>query len=86
MDYLVRGQYDSVRSIVRQCSLEATTFKTDTESVAVISAPSTWKTALFESAITADIAIWPIISATSQRNILRSEDPFPDGNLVTWTD
>lgn len=86
MDYLVRGQYDSVRSIVRQCSLEATTFKTDTDSIAVISAPSTWKTALFEAAITADITIWPIVSATSQRNILRTEDSFPDGKLTTWTD
>ena len=86
MDYLVWGQSDIVKSVVRQCSLEATTFKTDTDSIAVISAPSTWKTALIESAITADISIWPIVDTTSQRNLLRSENPFPDSKLTTWTD
>jgi hypothetical protein len=86
MDYLVKGQYDSVRSIVRQCSLEATTFKTETDSISVISAPSTWKAAFFESAVTADIVIWPIVSTTSRRNILRSEDAFPDSKLLTWAD
>ena len=86
MDYLLRGQYDSIRSVVRQSCLEATPFRSDTDSIAVISAPSTWKAALFESIITADISIWPIVSVTSQRNILRSEDPFPDGKLTTWTD
>jgi hypothetical protein len=86
MDYLARGQSDLVKSVVRQCSLEATTFRTDSDSVAIISAPSTWKTALFEAAINADISVWPILDATSQRNILRSEDPFPDSKLTTWTD
>ncbi len=86
MDYLVTGQSDLVKSVVRQCSLESTTFRTDSDSVAIISAPSTWKTALFESAINADISVWPIVDVTSKRNLLRSENPFPDSKLSTWTD
>ncbi|MBY8998045.1 MAG: hypothetical protein KGD60_09945 [Candidatus Thorarchaeota archaeon] len=86
MDYLLKGEVDVVQSIVRQHTLEATTFKTDKSSIAIVSAPSTWRTGLLDSVAVEGISIWPIISTTSQRNILRSEDPFLAGKLVTWTD
>jgi hypothetical protein len=86
MDYLVKGGVDEIRSITRQSSLEATIFKTDTDSVAIISAPSTWRDGLFDSVTRAGISFWPILSTTSQRNLLRSESLFPDDRLVTWTD
>jgi hypothetical protein len=86
LDYLLKGEATVVRSIIRQNSLEATTFITDKDSIAVISAPSTWRAGLFDTIALEGISIWPILSTTSKRKILRSEDPFPDGKLVTWTD
>lgn len=86
MDYLLRGTVDIVRSIVRQHCLEATVFRTDTDSIAIVSAPSTWRTGLFESVAARGISIWPILSTTSMRNVLRFENPFLEEKLVTWTD
>jgi hypothetical protein len=86
MDYLVKGGVDVIRSITRQSSLETTIFRTDTDSVAIISAPSTWRDGLFDSVTREGISIWPILSTNSQRNILRNESLFPDDKLVTWTD
>jgi hypothetical protein len=86
MDYLLKGKLDLVRSVAREHSLEATIFRTDTNSVAVVSAPSTWRNGLFDAVTKEGISIWPILSITSQRNILRSEDLFPEEKLVTWTE
>lgn len=86
MDFLLKGETNVVRSIAREHSLEATFFRTDMDSVAVVSAPSTWKNGLFEAVTVEGVSIWPILSTTSQRNILRSESLFPDDTLVTWPD
>jgi len=86
MDYLLEGKIDIVRSVAREHSLEATIFRTDTNSIAVVSAPSTWKHGLFEAVTKEGLSIWSILTTTSQRNILRSENLFPDEKLVTWTD
>ncbi|MFX1560401.1 MAG: hypothetical protein ACFFBL_07420 [Promethearchaeota archaeon] len=86
MDYLLKGETDLVRTIARELSLEATIFKTNAEAVAVVSAPSTWKNELFESVAAEGISLWPILTASSQRNILRSENLFPENKIVTWTD
>ena len=54
--------------------------------MAVVSAPSTWRNGLFEAVAVEGITIWPVLTITSQRNILRSEDVFPEDKFVTWTD
>ena len=86
MDYLLKGEIDAVRSIAKQHSLETTLFRTDSDSVAIVSAPSTWKQGLFEAVTMEGISIWPILTTASQRNILRSENLFPDDKIVNWTD
>jgi hypothetical protein len=83
-DFLLKGNLDVMRSIVRQSSLEATIFRTDVDSVAVVSAPSSWKPMFVNSVAQEELSIWPIVSASSKRNILRSENLFPAGDLVAW--
>ena len=86
VDYLLKGEIDVVRPIAREHSLEATIFRTDMDSVALVSAPSTWRNGLFEAVTVDSISIWSVLSTYSQRNILRSESLFPKEKLVTWTD
>jgi hypothetical protein len=85
-DFLLKGEKAAVKSVISKSSLEAMTFNTDADSFAVVSAPSTWRIALFESLTVEKISVWPIISATSKRNILRSENPFPENKIVTWSE
>jgi hypothetical protein len=86
MDYLLNGKIETVRSLAREHCLEATIFKTDADSMAVISAPSTWRNGLLKAVAAEGISIWPVLTSSSQKNILRSEDLFPEKKLVTWTD
>ena len=86
MDYLLKGKIDSVRTVAREHSLESTIFRTNVDSMAVVSAPSTWRNGLFEAATVEGISVWPILTTSSSRNILRSEILFPEEKLVTWTD
>ncbi len=81
-DYLLRGNADVLHSIARQNSIESTIFQTRSESVAIISAPATWKAALLDSVAKEGISIWPVHTVTSDRNILRSENLFPDDELT----
>ena len=85
-EFLLKGEVNIIRSIVKGSSLEATTFITGTESIAVVSAPSTWRSGLIDSVKAHGISLFPILSITSERNILRDENPFPRGEVVTWTD
>ncbi len=85
-DFLLRGKPDGVRSTARLCCLEATIFNTESEAIAVVSAPGTWKSGLIKSASSGNLSLWPILSTSSQRNILRDEQPFSNEPLVrTWT-
>ncbi|MFW9788567.1 MAG: hypothetical protein ACFFE2_08280 [Candidatus Thorarchaeota archaeon] len=84
-DYLMSGRIEPLRSITRRSCLEGTIFGNDAESLAVVSAPSDWKKGVFENAIREGISIWPIMSVSSPTNVIRSENPFPEGKLITWT-
>jgi len=86
-DFLIRGKSDNVRSVTRSCCLEATLFNTDSETTAIVSAPGSWKAELLESTLSENLNLWPIHSTTSQRNILRNEQPFlEEESVITWTD
>jgi hypothetical protein len=80
MDFLLRGDTGVVRTISRENCLEATTFHTTDESVSVVSAPSTWRNGLLDAVKSSGISLWPIQSVKSTRNILRSENTFPNIN------
>ncbi len=81
-DFILRGSADVVQSVVKQNSIESTVFRTSTDSVAIVSAPATWRSALLDSAAKENISIWPVHSITSERNILRSEALFPDDGFT----
>jgi len=85
-EYLLKGPIDNIRSITRHNTLESTTFLTKTDSVAVVSAPATWRNSLLHSAGKLGVSIWPISSVISKRNILRSEILYPDNKPATWSD
>ncbi len=86
-DFLIRGEYENVLRSTQSHCLEATIFNTESEAIAVVSAPSSWKAALLDSLLTEKLTLWPIISAKSQRNIIRVEQPFStDDFVVTWND
>jgi len=86
MEYLVQGESDIIRSVVQRTCLEATTFVTDSDSIAVVSAPSTWRSGLFDEVIAEGLSLWPIHRVISEKKILRSEDSFSAEAIVTWTD
>ncbi|MFW9793756.1 MAG: hypothetical protein ACFFEE_05620, partial [Candidatus Thorarchaeota archaeon] len=86
-DFLILGKPDDVQNTVKSSTLEATLFHTDSESAAVVSAPSSWKSDLLESILSFNLSVWPIHSVNSTRNILRHEEPFPASeSIMTWSD
>lgn len=85
-DFVLHGSYDDVQRI-GQSTLEATIFKCDTESFGLVSAPTSWRKPLLESAHDSDIEIWPIISIKSKRRLLRDELVFVEGkDVLRWSD
>ncbi len=86
-DFLICGEYENVLHSTHSYCLEATIFNTESEAIAVVSAPGSWKAAFLDSILTEKLTLWPIISAKSQRNVIRVEQPFSaDDFVVTWTD
>ncbi|MGY5871320.1 MAG: hypothetical protein RTV72_03655 [Candidatus Thorarchaeota archaeon] len=85
-DFVVHGSYDDVVQVGRS-TLEATIFKCNEESYAIVSAPTSWRKPLLESAYNSNLEIWPIISLSSKRRLFRSESLFVEGkDALRWSD
>ncbi|TFG27606.1 hypothetical protein EU528_12610 [Candidatus Thorarchaeota archaeon] len=85
-NFVIHGSYDAVQ-IISRTTLEATLFKSDSEAYAVVSAPSSWRRPLIESAYDSSLDIWPILSTRSERRLLRDERLFVEGkSLFRWSD
>ncbi len=85
-DFVLHGSYDDIQRI-GQSTLEATIFKCDAEAFAIVSAPSSWRRPLLESAYDSNIEIWPIISIKSKRRLLRDEKLFVSKeDILRWRD
>jgi len=82
IEYLLKGASEVVQPLVKQNTIESTTFLTGTDTIAIVSAPSTWRKSLLDSAIREGVSVWPVISASSKRNIIRSENLFPAEKLL----
>ena len=85
-NFVVHGSYDDVQSIGR-ITLEATLFKSNSEAYAIVSAPTSWRKPLLESAFDSNLDIWPILSTSSERRLLRDEKLFVEGKeMLRWSD
>ncbi|MCK4566218.1 MAG: hypothetical protein KAU48_02805 [Candidatus Thorarchaeota archaeon] len=85
-DFVLHGAYDDIQRIGKS-TLEATIFKCGAEAFAIVSAPSSWRRPLLESAYNSDLEIWPIISARSKRRLLRDERLFVEReDVLRWSD
>ena len=83
-DYLVCGEIDPLRSVVRTSCLEGTIFNTNAEAIGIVSAPATWKLGFFDSAAIEGLSIHPILTVDSSRHLVRTENAFPRGKPVFW--
>jgi hypothetical protein len=83
-DFLVCGEIDSLRSVIRTSCLEGTIFKTNAEAIGVVSAPATWKSGFFDSATNKGLSIHPILAIDSNRRLIRTERSFPKEKPVIW--
>lgn len=85
-DFVLHGSYDDILKI-GQSTLEATIFKCEAEAFGIVSAPTSWRKPLLESAYDSDIEIWPIISIKSKRRLLRDELLFTEKKeVLRWSD
>jgi len=85
-DFVIYGLYDDVKRI-SESTLEATIFKCNSDTYAIVSAPTSWRKPLLESAFNSNLDIWPILSVKSERRILRDEKLFVEGKeLQRWSD
>ncbi len=85
-DFVLHGAYDDIQRIGKS-TLEATIFKCGAEAFAIVSAPSSWRRPLLESAYDSDLEIWPIISVRSKRRLLRDERLFVEReDVLRWSD
>ncbi|MDF1538482.1 MAG: hypothetical protein P1Q69_06230 [Candidatus Thorarchaeota archaeon] len=81
---LIIGASNDVLELVQGNVLEATILTTvNDQSYAIISAPSIWGNRILEGAIH-DVSCFPIKSATSERRIIRDEQPFPSKAVFSW--
>jgi len=85
-DFVLHGSYDDIQRIGRS-TLEATILKCDAEAFAIVSAPTSWRRPLLESAYDSELQIWPIISVRSNRRLLRDEHLFTEKKeVLRWSD
>jgi hypothetical protein len=86
-DFVLQGEYKGLLNIVKSYCLEGTVISTDSEAIAVVSAPTNWKNPLIEAVSKNGISLWPIRSIRSPRNIIRDEEPFSTSESVfTWSE
>ncbi|MBE0526005.1 MAG: hypothetical protein IH631_03625 [Candidatus Thorarchaeota archaeon] len=85
-DFVLHGSYDDVKRI-GESTLESTLFKYNSDAYAIVSAPTSWRKSLLESAFDFNLDIWPILSIKSERRLLRDERSFVEGKeLYRWSD
>ncbi len=85
-DFVLHGAYDDIQRIGKS-TIEATIFKCDAEAFSIVSAPSSWRRPLLESASDSSIEIWPIVSIRSKRRLLRDERLFVEReDVLRWSD
>jgi len=85
-DFLLEGSVESIGTITHTMP-EATILNTQDHAYAVVSAPTNWKSPLFETVVWKRMVLWPVISTSSVRRIIRDEDLFPSGSRTqSWTE
>jgi hypothetical protein len=85
-DFIIQGEHDRVVQVMKSCCLEATVFETDSETTAIVSAPTSWKKHLLETVLSDGLSLWPVQSVKSPRNLLRDERPFSaQESVFTWS-
>ncbi|MBE0525776.1 MAG: hypothetical protein IH631_02465 [Candidatus Thorarchaeota archaeon] len=85
-DFVIHGSYDDVKR-VGESTLESTTFRYNTDAYAIVSAPTSWRKPLLESASDSNLDVWPIISWSSERRLLRSARLFvEDRDFLRWSE
>lgn len=85
-DFLVKGSVESIRTLTHDTP-ETTILNAQDCAYAIVSAPTNWKPALFETAVWERMTLWPVISTRSVRRIIRDENPFPSGNSnQSWSE
>jgi hypothetical protein len=72
-EFLVSGEYEAVRSVARENAIESTIFKAGREGYALVAAPSSWRTGLLEASKSRELCVWPVLSVSSPRRVLRHE-------------
>lgn len=85
-DFVIYGPYDDMKRI-SESTLESTILKSNSNAYAIVSAPTSWRKPLLESAFNSALDIWPILSIKSERRLLRHEKLFVEGKkLQRWSD
>ena len=85
-DFLVKGSVESIRTLTNTTP-ETTILNAQDCAYAIVSAPTNWKPALFETAVWKHVILWPIISTSSVRRIIRYENPITsEGSVQSWAE
>jgi hypothetical protein len=86
-DFLMKGAYKDLFDTVKSYCLEGTVISSDSEAIAVVSAPTSWKNSLLGAVQENKLSLWPVLSVKSSRKILRDEQSFSsDEKVFTWSD
>lgn len=81
---LIAGASNDVFEVIQENVIEATVLTTVNEmSYAIVSAPSIWGKRIVEVSNNS-VSIYPIISATSEKRVIRDERPFPNKPVFSW--
>jgi len=81
---LITGARNDVFEVIQENVIEATVLTTVNErSYAVVCAPSIWSNRIMKVSNN-NVSIYPIISATSEKRIIRDERPFPNKPVFSW--
>jgi hypothetical protein len=72
-EFLLSGDYREVRDVVRENAIESSLFKAGGEAYALVAAPSLWRMGVMETSRSRALSIWPVLSVSSRRRVLRDE-------------
>ncbi len=85
--FYVHGPPRAVRKVCRETCVEATLFDTGDASHCVVSAPAQWSRRFLEAAADSGLAVYPVVSASSPRRLIRDEQVFPPSReVLMWSD
>jgi hypothetical protein len=82
-NFIVEGDLDSVNNLSTETSLESTIINTESTAYGILSAPAVWEKQLLETASTS-LKIFPIVSTSSPRGLIREEVPFGAKTISSW--